>query len=419
MKFPESYQYFRSDCCYIPFPRYHLQDSKISFIIYALLHYYFSRLREMAEAFQFGGCCTSSCERSPSRAARHPHHRLRRVRDRVGRVFGGAVCLVARWQRPRLKVIGVRVRVLRKRRATGVVGRQSWHIVRRRVLALHITLRTELFPLSWERVRTDISVSPAVLPRSLNRLWVAISLSPVFVCFLKSILSSVCIVCCAIVDRRWPQQRLLCHRQRHHRRQHHAALALQRDMFTMDGWRRRAQRMSRRKQSNPKPLKREFVLSFSRLFPASDAWCPVTRASSVRVSVCVCVCRARGASRALWSRAFFSRAAIVGKVLYRRHICYCIFEFSRYTGFRRVSASRLFYLQVLLKFSRKLFWTSSAPKFYSREETRNCGWENWYRVKSNVRMSSTFITAAVFKGMYVRGKIWDYWKLVWLFKEHI
>lgn len=145
------------------------------------------------------------------------------------------------------------------------------------------------FSLSWERVRTDISVSPAVLPRSLNRLWVAISLSPVFVCFLKSILSSVCIVCCAIVNRRWPQQRLLCHRQRHHRRQHHAALALQRDMFTMDGWRRRAQRMSRRKQSNPKPLKREFVLSFSRLFPASDAWCPVTRASSVRVSVCVCV----------------------------------------------------------------------------------------------------------------------------------
>lgn len=106
------------------------------------------------------------------------------------------------------------------------------------------------------------------------------------------------------------------HRHHHHRRQHHAAPTLQRDMFTMDGWCRRAQRMSRRKQSNPKPLKREFVLSFSRLYLAClffrwhvSLWC-------VYVFVCVCVCacyaggegyRVRFGSRAFQASFFFPR----------------------------------------------------------------------------------------------------------------
>lgn len=74
------------------------------------------------------------------------------------------------------------------------------------VVTLRITLRTELFPSPPPGKSAHRYLTPAVLPRSPNRLWVAIfrclPFSSVFFFFFfpqESILSSVCIVCCAIV----------------------------------------------------------------------------------------------------------------------------------------------------------------------------------------------------------------------------
>lgn len=160
------------------------QNLKVPFIIYALLHYYFSLLREMAKAFQFGGCCTSSYE-SPSQSARHPHHRLHSHAAARARQSGESV-----WRRGLFSCTLTAAAVegywcayprfteaprYRRRRSLIVTHYPS---SRRRVLASRYE-RSFSFP--WERVCIDISVSPAVPPRSPNRMWVAILLFPVFV----------------------------------------------------------------------------------------------------------------------------------------------------------------------------------------------------------------------------------------------
>lgn len=207
-------------------------------------------------------------------------------------------------------------------------------------------------------------------------------------------------MCCAIVNRRWSHQRLVPSSSLPSSPTSRCIRVATRHVHDGRVMSQSAEDVT--SQAEQPQAAETWVCAF--FFPAFPCvWCLVSGDTCLfDPSVCACVgaCCSREASRALWSRAFFPRRDSWPKVLYCRHICYCIFEFSRYTEFRQVSASQLFHWQVLLEFRVVNRFRFHLLQNFTPGNKRKIvieRRENWYRrLKSRlyVRLSSTSITAA-------------------------